>query len=113
MSRTPFRSLRHPLVVIVALVVMSCGGATPEEQLLTNFFRASRVRDNATLSNIAAVQFNPRTDGSVQDFEITTVGPEERRSLQMSRSIRRRREISSYGTTPTPRPCCVWTAQGR
>jgi hypothetical protein len=85
--RTLFRSLRHPLVVLVALVVTSCGGATPEEQLLTNFFRASRVRDNATLSNIAAVQFNPRTDGSVQNFEITSVAPEERRSLQIQQTM--------------------------
>ena len=87
MSRTLFRSLRHPLVVVFSLVVVSCGGATPEQQLLTNFFRASRVRDNATLSNIAAVQFNPRSEGSVQDFEITGVGAEQRRALQIQQAM--------------------------
>jgi hypothetical protein len=86
MSRTLFRSLRHPLVVVLAVVVVSCGSTPPEEQLLTNFFRASRVRDNATLSNIATVEFSPRTDGSVQDFEITGVGEEQRRTLQIQQT---------------------------
>jgi hypothetical protein len=86
MSRTLFRSLRHPLVVLFALVVAACGGTPPEEQLLTNFFRASRVRDNATLSNIATVEFSPRTDGSVQDFAITDVGTEQRRTLEIQQT---------------------------
>jgi hypothetical protein len=87
MSRTLFRSLRHPLVVVFVLLASSCGRTTPEQQLLTNFFRASRVRDNATLSNIATVQFNPRADGSVQDFEITSVAPEERRTLRIQETM--------------------------
>jgi len=87
MSRTLFRSLRHPLVILFALLVISCGGNTPEQQLLTNFFRASRVRDNATLSNLASVEFNPRTDGSVQDFEVTNVSAEQRRSLQIQQAM--------------------------
>jgi hypothetical protein len=83
MSRTTSRSLRYPLV-IVTLVAMACGSnASQEQQLLNSFFRASRVRDNATLSNIATVQFNPREIGSVQDFDVTNVGPESRRALQI------------------------------
>jgi hypothetical protein len=69
------------------LFVVSCGGAKPEQQLLSNFFRASRVRDNATISNIAAVQFNPRTDGTVQDFDIIETAPEQRRSLQIKEAM--------------------------
>jgi hypothetical protein len=87
MSRTLFRWLRHPVVVLFALAVVSCSGSKPEQQLLNNFFRASRVRDNATLSNISAVQFNPRTDGTVQDFEIVEVSPEQRRSLQIQQAM--------------------------
>jgi hypothetical protein len=87
MSRTLFRSLRHPLVCLFALLVISCGRTTPEQQLLTNFFRASRVRDNATLSNIASVEFNPRTNGSVQDFDVTNVGAEQRRSLEIQQAM--------------------------
>jgi len=69
------------------LVVTSCGGASAEQQLLANFFRASRVRDNATLSNISTVQFNPRTDGTVQDFKVTSVGDEQRRTLQIQQAM--------------------------
>jgi hypothetical protein len=87
MSRSPFRSLRHPFVVLVVVAVTSCGGASAEQQLLNNFFRASRVRDNATLSNISTVQLNPRTDGSVQDFEVTNVGAEQRRTLQIRQAL--------------------------
>src|SRR6476620_4120814 len=87
MSRTLFRSLRHPLVVLSVLVMTSCARSSAEQQLLTNFFRASRVRDNATLSNIATVQLNPRTDGSVQDFTVTNIGPEEKRTLQLQQTL--------------------------
>ena len=83
MSRARSRSVRCSLVVAVTLVAMACGGSSQEQQILTNFFRASRVRDNATLSNISTVQFNPRTDGAVQDFDVTSVGPEQRRTLQI------------------------------
>jgi hypothetical protein len=87
MSRTLFRSLRHPVLVLFVLAITSCGRTSAEQQLLTNFFRASRVRDNATLSNIATIEFNPRISGTVQDFEITTVGPEQRRTLQIAQAM--------------------------
>jgi len=87
MSGPGVKSLRHPLVILFALTVTFCSSASPEQQLLNNFFRASRVRDNATLSNIATVEFNPRTDGTVQDFKVVTVGPEERRSLQIQQAL--------------------------
>src|SRR6266511_4366387 len=87
MSRTLFRSLRHPLLVLFVMAVTSCAGSPPEQQLLTNFFRASRVRDNATLSNISTIEFNARTDGTVQDFEITSVAPEQRRTLQIQQAL--------------------------
>lgn len=66
-----------------AVIEAACGGAPPEQQLLANFFRAARVRDNTTLGNIAAVNFNPRTEGTVEDFEIVTVGPEQRRPVEI------------------------------
>ena len=68
----------------LALMTAACSMArTPEEQVLTNFFRASRVRDNATLANLSAVSFDARTDGTVQDFEIVNIGEEQRRTLQI------------------------------
>src|SRR5919106_3599550 len=82
-------SRAHSLVSLIlvvfglALFEIACSSTPPEQQLLINFFRAARVRDNTTLGNIAAVNFNPRTDGTVEDFEIVTVGPEQRRPIQI------------------------------
>ena len=74
------------LVVALALFAVSagvsCGGsAGPEQQILSNFFRAARVRDNVTLGNLSAVSFDPRTEGTVQDFTILSITPEQRRTL--------------------------------
>ena len=51
---------------------------------MTTFFRAARVRDNTTLASISAVNFDPRTDGSVQDFKIDSVGAQQHRSWNCS-----------------------------
>jgi len=83
------RSRAHFLVSLVLFVTSlavfeaACSSAPPEQVLLTNFFRAARVRDNTTLANIAAVTFNPRTEGTVEDFEVAAVGPEQRRPVQI------------------------------
>lgn len=86
MPRAKFRSLilLVPVIAGFALLDVACGGGSSnEKQVLTNFFRASRVRDNATLANIAAVSFDPRTDGSVQSFDVANVSEEQRRTLQI------------------------------
>ncbi len=84
MSRSTVRALVLYLPIVgLALLAAACSSPGPEQQILTNFFRASRVRDNATLANMAAVSLDPRTEGSVQEFEITGVGEEQRRQLQI------------------------------
>ena len=85
MSNSRAHSLVSLILVVVGLVLfeIACSSAPPEQQLLINFFRAARVRDNTTLANIAAVNFNPRTEGTVEDFEIVTVSPEQRRPIQI------------------------------
>jgi hypothetical protein len=70
-------------VCICAPLVEACSSASPEQQVLINFFRASRVRDTTTLGNFAAVSFDPRTDGTVQKFTIVDMGAEHRRALQI------------------------------
>lgn len=74
------------LVVALALFVVccgvSCGGsAGPEQQILSNFFRAARVRDNVTLGNLSAVSFDPRSEGTVQDFTVASISAEQTRQL--------------------------------
>lgn len=46
---------------------------SPEEQLLTDFFEASRVYDVSVMSRLSALPLNPRTDGIVDSFEIERV----------------------------------------
>ena len=63
----------------LAILAAACSSAPPEQQLLNQFFRASRTRDNETLARMSAVEFDPREQGEVTGFDITNVG-EERRS---------------------------------
>lgn len=46
---------------------------SPEEQLLTEFFEASRVYDTSVMARLSAVPMNPRTDGIIDSFEIRSV----------------------------------------
>jgi hypothetical protein len=63
-----------------ALISTACSRA-PEQQFLNQFFRAARARDNATLAMMSAVDFNPRDQGEVTDFDITNVSEERRTPL--------------------------------
>jgi hypothetical protein len=51
----------------------ACGVLSPEEQLLTDFFEASRVYDTAVMARLSAVPLNPRTEGIVDAFDISDV----------------------------------------
>ena len=56
-----------------ALAAASCGVLSPEEQLLTDFFEASRLYDTTVVAKMSDVTFNPRTEGVVDHFEITGI----------------------------------------
>jgi DNA polymerase III alpha subunit len=58
--------------LMLAIVVSACGGGE-ETTLLNKYFMASKVSDNMTLSNIATVAFDPKTDGQMQSFGIDKV----------------------------------------
>ena len=68
------------LLVPVTIVVVGCS-RPPEQQFLTQFFRAARARDNTTVGRMSAVEIDPRTQGSVDDFSITSIGEETRTPL--------------------------------
>ena len=76
------RSTSYALVAGTLAFVMGCSGAS-EEKILEDFFRASRLRDNATLGNFATTSFDPRTDGVVQDFDVVSVSEDRRRPLPL------------------------------
>ena len=58
-----------------ALAALACS-ASPEEQTLLRFFVAARTLDSTVISKYATIGFNPRTDGIVQTFTVTSIGPE-------------------------------------
>ena len=62
-------------------LVWACAGS--DQATISEFFNASRLRDNTSLDNIATVIFDPRTQGSVTRFNIQNVSPEERRPLPL------------------------------
>ena len=62
------------------LFVVGCS-RPPEQQFLTQFFRAARSRDNTTVGRMSAVELDPRTQGSVEDFSIESISPETRTPL--------------------------------
>ena len=68
------------LIIPSAAFAISCS-RPPEQQFLTQFFRASRSRDNTTVGRMSAVELDPRTQGSVEDFSIESISPEQRSPL--------------------------------
>jgi hypothetical protein len=71
-------------VVLMAAALSACSSPNAvEENLVRQFFRASSLRDNMTLANFAVVDFDPKTNGTVQNFEVTAVTPEKTEPLRV------------------------------
>jgi hypothetical protein len=80
-------SLAIALVIApLALLVAACS-RPQEQQYLNQFFRAARARDNSTLAMMSAVEFDPREQGEVVDFEITNVTEDRRTPLDFKTLI--------------------------
>jgi hypothetical protein len=62
------------------LFVIGCS-RPPEQQFLTQFFRAARARDNTTVGRMSAGALEPRSQGSVESFSIESITPETRTPL--------------------------------
>lgn len=57
----------------VAVLTAACGVLSPEEQVLTRFFQASRLHDTTAVASLSDVAFNPRTEGVVREFDVVDV----------------------------------------
>ena len=75
--------LLAPMFVAVAALSACSSPNAQEENLVRQYFRASGLRDNQTLANFAVVSFDPKTEGTVTDFEVTAVSPERTEPLQI------------------------------
>jgi DNA-binding transcriptional MerR regulator len=82
MSMPMIRRLVTVLLVLTPLFILDAACSTPpEQQPLTQFFRAARNRDATSLSMMASVSIDPRTQGAVESFTITGVSEERRAPL--------------------------------
>jgi hypothetical protein len=72
-----------------ALAALACS-ASPEEQTLLGFFVAARTLDSTVIGKYATIGFNPRTDGIVQTFSVTSIGPEhqDRKDVSIDAMVR-------------------------
>ena len=68
------------LLLPIALLEVACS-RPPEQQMLNQFFRAARTRDSTTAAMMSSVTLDPRAQGSIEGFSITSVGPEQRAPL--------------------------------
>jgi hypothetical protein len=79
------------VVLPVVMTAVACS-RPPEQQFLTQFFRAAKARDNTTLAMMSAVTLDPREKGSVEDFTITSVSPETRTPLDLKTLLQAERQ---------------------
>lgn len=68
------------LIIPSVLLVIGCS-RPPEQQFLSQFFRAAKGRDNTTVGRMSAVEIDPRTQGSVESFTIENISAETRTPL--------------------------------
>jgi hypothetical protein len=79
MASRELRAIVLIALLLAPLAILAVACSRPDEQqYLTQFFRAARGRDNTTLALMSAVEFDPREQGAVEDFEITQIGQERR-----------------------------------
>jgi hypothetical protein len=71
------------MVLSVAALSACSSPYASEENLVRQFFRASGLRDSQTLSNFATVSFDAKSEGTVSNFEITSVSPERSEPLRV------------------------------
>ena len=74
------------LLVPATIIIVGCS-RPPEQQFLTQYFRAAKARDNTTVGRMAAVEIDPRTQGSIEDFSITSISEETRTPLTFTALI--------------------------
>ncbi len=71
-------------MLVAAAASTACSSPNAqEENIVRQYFRASGLRDNQTLANFAVVSFDPKTEGAVTDFDVTSVSEERSEPLRI------------------------------
>ena len=77
--------MRGSIVALaVALTTFAACSSPPEEPILQQFFRASRLNDATSLASFATTSFQPQSQGSISSFDIVSVSPEKREPLRLT-----------------------------
>jgi hypothetical protein len=84
------------MIALATACLIACA-VSPEEQVLTRFFEASRALDSTQLYRLATVTLNPRVDGSIQTFSIAERRADETAPLVDSRREQARRSLTASG----------------
>ena len=90
------RGYRIGAIAIGTVFLIACA-VSPDEQVLTRFFEASRALDGTQLYRLATVTLNPRLDGSIQTFSIAERRADEKAPLVESRREQARRSLIASG----------------
>jgi hypothetical protein len=72
------------LALAVALTTFAACSSPPEEPILQQFFRASRLNDATSLASFATTSFQPQSQGSISSFDIVSVSAERREPLRLA-----------------------------
>ena len=72
------------LTFAIALMSLAACSSPPEEPILQQFFRASRLNDNTSLAGFATTSFQPQTQVTIASFDIVSVSPERREPLRLT-----------------------------
>jgi hypothetical protein len=81
------RRVRASITLLASAIVFAVVGCSvvPEEKIVRDFFRASRLRDNAALGAFATTYFDPTRDGQVTTFKVLGVSPERSAPLPLKK----------------------------
>jgi hypothetical protein len=80
--------------VLIALLAAGCGWVPTDEQALTKFFEESRLYDTTRVADVARVVFDPRVEGVVERYRVTSrsdepiEGPRVRRHITLLARVR-------------------------
>ncbi len=80
------RHVRTSLALLLSAMTLGAAVACsvmPEEKIVKDFFRASRLRDNAALGTFATTSFDPNRQGQVTEFNVLSVSAEHSSPLSL------------------------------
>ncbi|MGE5125046.1 MAG: hypothetical protein ACM3PV_02055 [Betaproteobacteria bacterium] len=77
------------VALALALLVVACGGA--ETNVVNQYFTALKANDTNTLTSFAMVQF----DKPVQDWKVTTVGPEAKAPASLPELVKKQKDAEA------------------